>query len=213
MKSVALFLIVLMLWSVGLLAFTARVEKSTPAPEPPKAEAIVVLTGNATVRITSAVKLLELGKGRRLLVSGVNREVTRPELRTVSKATRGLYDCCVDLGFEAADTKGNASETAAWAEARGYDKLIVVTADYHMPRALLELRGAMPHAEFVAYPVRTAELDAANWWKTSRSARRMIVEYCKYLAILAREAFLSLGPDDPAPARKAANALAQEPAR
>jgi uncharacterized SAM-binding protein YcdF (DUF218 family) len=196
MKSVALFLIVLMLWTVGLLAFSARIEKSTPAAEPERAQAIVALTGNATNRITSAVKLLELGKGTRLLVSGVNPEVRPVELQSVSKATRSVYECCVDLGFQAADTKGNAAETAAWARKHGYTRLIVVTADYHMPRALLELRGAMPRAEFVAYPVKTAELDASTWWKTGGSARRMILEYSKYLAVLAREAFLSLGPAD-----------------
>ena len=207
MKSVALFLICLMLWSVGLLAFSARIEKSTPAPDPERADAIVALTGNADLRITTGVKLLELRKGERLLVSGVDPKVRRPELRSVSKATQGLYDCCVDLGFEAADTQGNASETAAWAKSRHYDKLIVVTADYHMPRAILELKGAMPGAEFIAYPVKTGEIDASTWWKTSRDARRMIIEYCKYLAVLAREAFLSLGPRD-APANQP---VAKEP--
>jgi uncharacterized SAM-binding protein YcdF (DUF218 family) len=209
MKSVALFLIVLMLWTVGLLAFAARIEKSTPAREPERAQAIVALTGNATNRITSAVKLLELGKGTRLLVSGVNPEVRPIELQSVSKATRSVYECCVDLGFQAEDTKGNASETAAWARKHGYTRLIVVTADYHMPRALLELRGAMPRAELEAYPVKTAELDATTWWKTGGSARRMILEYSKYLAVLAREAFLSLGPKDSA---NAAN-TEREPAR
>jgi uncharacterized SAM-binding protein YcdF (DUF218 family) len=211
MKSAALFLVIAMIWAVGLLAFAARVERSTPADEPEPADAIVALTGNATMRITSAVKLLELGKGPRLLVSGVNPEVTRAEMQSVSKATRGLYDCCVDLGFQAPDTKGNARETAGWAKKFRYRRLIVVTADYHMPRALLELRGAMPKAQFVPYPVKTAELDASAWWKTSHRARRMILEYCKYLAVLAREGFLSLGPDDPAPA--AAPAAAKEPVR
>lgn len=196
MKSAAILLVAAMLWVVGLLAFAARVERSTPAAEPAPAEAIVALTGNATMRITSAFKLLELGKGRRLLVSGVNPEVTRGELQSVSKATRGLYDCCVDLGFQAADTKGNARETAAWTRNGRYKSLIVVTADYHMPRALLELHGAMPETTLIPYPVKTAEIDAASWWKTSRAARRMMLEYCKYLAILAREAFLSLGPDN-----------------
>lgn len=209
MKSVALFLILLMLWTVGLLAFAARVEKSTPAPEPIRAQAIVVLTGPASLRITSAVKLLELGKGKRLLVSGVNPEVRPRELQNVSKATQGLYDCCIDLGYKAPDTKGNARETAAWAAAHGFDKLIVVTADYHMPRAILELRGTMPHATLTPYPVKTAEIDAAGWWKTGHSAKRMILEYCKYLAVLAREAFLRLGPPDNA----ASNETKPEPAR
>ena len=208
MKSVALFLILLMLWTVGLLAFAARVEKSTPAAEPERAQAIVALTGNASMRITSAVKLLELNKGARLLVSGVNPEVRPRELQSVSKATRGVYDCCIDLGYQAPDTKGIARETAGWAKKRGYTHLIVVTADYHMPRALLELKGAMPHAELTPYPVKTAELDAAAWWKTGHSAKRMILEYCKYLAVLAREAFLRLGPAD-----EPANAPSSEPAR
>lgn len=197
MKSIAVFLILMMFWAVGLMAFAARIEHSTPAPEPAAAEAVVALTGGATMRITSAVKLLEQGKGRRLLVSGVNPEATRADIQGVSKAAQRIYDCCVDLGFQAVDTKSNALETRQWARRHGFRKLIVVTTDYHMPRALLELRGAMPGAEFTPYPVKTAELDAAGWWKTSNGARRMIIEYCKYLAILGREAFLSLGPDEP----------------
>jgi len=200
MKSLAAFLIALMFWGVGLLAFTERVKSSTPAAEPPAAQAIVALTGNSSLRITEAVKLLEQGKGKRLLVSGVNPEATRADILGVSKATRRLYDCCVQLGFRAVDTKGNASETAAWVKDRGYKSLIVVTADYHMPRALLEMRGALPGVTITAYPVATEHMNAADWWRTTVGAQRMILEYCKYLAVFAREAFLSLGPREDAPA-------------
>lgn len=199
MKSLAMFLILVMFWGVGLLAFTSRIERSTPAPEPVAADALVALTGNATVRITTAVKLLEEGKGERLLVSGVNRKASAADIQGVSKATRALFACCVQLGFEAADTKGNAVETAAWVKHEGYKSLIVVTADYHMPRAMLELKGAMPGVELTPYPIVTQEIDATRWWTSSVQARRMLTEYTKYLAVFAREAFLSLGPDDPAP--------------
>ena len=70
--------------------------------------------------------------------------LTREDIRAVSKVARRLYDCCVDLGFTAADTVGNARETATWAKSMGYDSLIVVTADYHMPRAMLELWTPKP---------------------------------------------------------------------
>jgi uncharacterized SAM-binding protein YcdF (DUF218 family) len=80
-----------------------------------------------------------------------------------------------------------------------YHSLILVTADYHMPRALIELRAAMPEAQVTPYPVATPTLDARHWPDTSQGARRMIVEYCKYLAILMREAVLSLGGGDSAP--------------
>lgn len=205
MKSLAGLLVVLMIWAVGLMAFAARVDRSTPAPDPAPADGIVALTGAASnQRIAAATRLLESEKGKRMLVSGVNREATREDIRGLSRAARRLYDCCVDLGFTAATTLGNAEETAEWARANRYKSLIVVTADYHMPRALLELRAANPGVELQAYPVATPVLDPANWWKSGGGARLMIVEYSKYLAILGRETLLSLGPKDETPAAKEA---------
>ncbi|WP_232793028.1 YdcF family protein [Caulobacter hibisci] len=202
-----------MIWVLGLLAFTSRVERSTPAADPPVSDGVVVLTGASNLRLEAATKLLEAGKGQRLLISGVNREATRADVLDVTKAVKPIYDCCVDLGFAAADTVGNARETAEWAKARGYKSLIVVTADYHMPRSMLELHATLPDVELHAYPVATESLNARRWWKRSYTARRMIVEYCKYLAILGREAFLNLGPKDkPAdgPAKGPADTSAKE---
>jgi uncharacterized SAM-binding protein YcdF (DUF218 family) len=194
MKSATILLILLALWCAGLLAFAARVERSTPAADPPVSDGVVAFTGPSDERITAAMKLLETGKAKRMLISGVNPQASRADIRGVAKATRRFYDCCVDLGFAATNTVGNGRETADWARAKGYHTLIVVTADYHMPRAMLELHAALPEAELTAYPVRTGELKARRWWRNEEGARRMVVEYSKYLAILAREAVLSLGP-------------------
>ncbi len=196
MKSIALFLVALMIWAVGLLAFSSRIEQSTPPHEPAVADGIVVLTGKSSRRIEAAMSLLENGKARRMLVSGVDRDATRNDIRRVARAADRVYDCCVDLGFQAANTIGNAEETAGWARRHGYRSLIVVTADYHMPRSLLELRSAMPGTPLTPYPVATDELDAKTWWRKGDGARRMIVEYSKYLVILTREGVLSLGPKD-----------------
>ncbi len=205
MKSIAALLIVVMVWFVGLLAFTSRVDQSTPPAEPPVSDGVVVLTGASNVRLEAATKLLEAGKGKRLLISGVNREASREDVLGVTKAVRPIYECCVDLGYSAADTIGNASETAEWAKAKGYESLIVVTADYHMPRSMLELHATMPGVTLHPYPVVTESLNAHRWWKGGTSSRRMTVEYCKYLAILGREAFLKLGPKEKAgaPAKEA----------
>jgi uncharacterized SAM-binding protein YcdF (DUF218 family) len=202
MKSIAAFLVLAMIWAAGLFAFAARVQQSTPAPDPEPAEGIVVLTGaNSNERIAAAVNLLADNLGRRVLVSGVNREVSREELRTASKAVRRLYDCCVDLGFTAADTVGNARETAEWAKAMRFTSLIVVTADYHMPRAMLELRAVLrePQVRLQTYAVPTPALKSRRWWRSPGAARLMVVEYSKYLAILGREAILGLGPREPPP--------------
>jgi uncharacterized SAM-binding protein YcdF (DUF218 family) len=205
MKSVAAFLVLALIWFCGLLAFAGRVQHSTPPPPPSRADGIVVLTGaNSNQRLAAGMGLLEDGYGRRVLVSGVNRRTSREDVRNVSRAVRRLYDCCVDLGFTAADTIGNARETADWADAMRYRRLIVVTTDYHMPRAMLELKAALRGSgvELQTYPVPTAALKARGWWRNPGAARLMVVEYCKYLAILGRDAILGLGPREAPAAQK-----------
>ncbi len=201
MRSLAALFVLALIWTAGLLAFAARVDRSSPAPDPAAADGIVALTGGATdQRIAAGLQLLEAGKANRLLISGVSRRVTRPELQTLIGAAKPVYDCCVDLGFTAENTLGNARETAEWARAKGYRRLILVTADYHMPRARLELQAAMPEAQITPYPVPTPAMQAAHWWRTWQGAERMSLEYDKYLAVLTREAILSLGPRPAPPA-------------
>jgi len=197
MRTLAALLVIAFIWAAGLVAFAERVQRSTPAQEPAAADGIVVLTGaNSNQRIGAAVDLLAEHKGHRVLVSGVNREVSRAQLRAASGTVRRLYDCCVDLGFTAADTVGNARETAEWARAMRYSSLVIVTSDYHMPRAMLELRAVLrpPAVTLQTYAVPTAALKTHHWWRSPGAARLMVVEYSKYLAILGREAVLGLGP-------------------
>ena len=192
MKGLAAVLVIVLVWTSGLVAFAERVARLTPAAAPVPADGVVALTGGSSVRLKAAMDLLEDGDGRRLLVSGVDRKVTRAELWGVTGAAKPLFDCCVDLGFEAANTIGNARETAAWARAMHYDSLILVTADFHTPRALLDMHGAMPKVRISAYPVVTPDLDVRHWQDTTRGADRMAVEYSKYLVTLARESLLGL---------------------
>ncbi|MEW5685356.1 MAG: YdcF family protein [Pseudomonadota bacterium] len=199
MKSIAVFLVLALIWFSGLLAYAARVQGSTPARAPRPAQGIVALTGaNSGDRLSAAMGLLEDDYGLRMLVSGVDRKATREDIRHVSRAVRRLYECCVDLGFTAADTVGNARETLAWSQTMRYRSLIIVTADYHMPRAMLELNAVLKPAGIVAQPyaVPTRALKRRDWWRNPAAARLMVVEYCKYLAILGREAVLGLGPRD-----------------
>lgn len=188
MKFLTLIAVVALMWLVGLFVFAERVRGFTPAPEPARADAIVALTGPSAERVNAAIRLLEQDKGDRVLISGVNREVRRQELRALTPGSKKLFNCCVDLGFEAENTVGNAREIASWARSKGYDSLIVVTSDYHMPRSLLEIRGAAPGIKLTPYAVSTPSLDNSRWWRAAETARRMTLEYMKYLAVLGREA-------------------------
>jgi len=212
MKFLTLIGIIALMWLVGLFAFADRVRKLTPADEPARADGIVALTGPSAERVNAAIRLLEQDKGDRVLISGVNREVRRQELRALTPGSTKLFNCCVDLGFEAENTLGNAEEIAAWTRSRGYDDLIVVTSDYHMPRALLEIRSVAPGVKLTPYAVSTPSLDNSRWWKAAVTARRMTLEYMKYLAVLGREAMHRLTghhPErDPVPAKGSAEKAA-----
>ena len=99
-----------------------------------------------------------------------------------------MLACCVDLGHTAQDTIGNAAETRAWTEGQGFRSLIVVTSDYHMPRSLAELSGAMPGITLVPYPVSNPELRLADWWRDPGTFSLLLREYGKYLVAAARNA-------------------------
>lgn len=205
MKFLTFIAILALIWLIGLFAFAERVRGYTPADEPARADAIVALTGPSAERVNAAIRLLEQDKGERVLISGVNREVRRQELRALTPGSNRLFNCCVDLGFEAEDTIGNAQEIAAWADSKGYDSLIVVTSDYHMPRALTEIRAAAPGVTLTPYAVETPSLDDSRWWRAAVTARRMTLEYVKYLAALGRAALGKLSDKAPAAAQDKAD--------
>ena len=139
------------LFLVGFIAFAETVARAA-APRNPHADAIVVLTGGAAAN-RRRVAALGRSAAKRLLISGVNPHHVVDIAKTVRRDLRDDLDCCVDLGKEALDTIGNAAETRRWAEERGFSSLIVVTSDYHMPRSMTELAGAMPGDILIPYPV------------------------------------------------------------
>lgn len=206
MRFLTILVVAALIWLAGLFAFAQHVRDLTPAPDPARADGIVALTGPSAERVNAAIRLLEYDKGDRVLISGVNREVRRRELRELVPGSSRLFNCCVDLGFEATDTESNAQEIAAWARSRGYDSLIVVTSDYHMPRSLAEIEGALPDVQLTPFAVSTPSLDTEDWWRTEPTARRMTLEYCKYLAAVVREFWRDLTGGDDAPAAEKAAA-------
>lgn len=179
-----ILLLALLAYLVGLVRFIQTLD-TVPPQTLAVSDGIVVLTGTPE-RLSEAMALLTQGKGRRLLVSGVNRDVTREELRTALKADQALFDCCVDLDWRAENTTGNAAETAAWARANNMQSLIVVTSTYHLPRALRELETALPGTRLTGYPVFRAQVRINDWWAYPGTARLLVSEYTKYLVSLAR---------------------------
>lgn len=110
--------------------------------EPRKTDAIVVLTGGKG-RIERGVALMQANAARRMLVSGVPIGVTPADLARANNAPRSVFRCCIDLGNAAVDTRSNAEETGGWVREHGYRSVRLVTSDWHMARARMELRSAL----------------------------------------------------------------------
>lgn len=169
----------------GFLWFADSVATMRP-PEGARADAIIVLTGGYQ-RIDQAVGLLRDKVGKRLLISGVNPSTTRAQIRRMTQSSPDLFACCVDMGYKAIDTIGNANEAAGWIRAKGYTSIVVVTNNYHMHRSLHELRSASPSTEFIAYPVINSDLSRTNWFANPDVLRTMISEYAKFVVAALRD--------------------------
>jgi len=163
----------------GFFGVFAQKVSTANMPVDPRADAIVVLTGG-TERISQALTLLDEGRARRLLISGVHPGTTRDQIVSVTSANRPLFDCCVDLDRIALNTAGNAAETAHWVSRHGFETLLVVTSAYHLPRARLELADTLPDVELVPYPVFSSGLDLSSWYSNRQTMQLLMREYVKY---------------------------------
>jgi uncharacterized SAM-binding protein YcdF (DUF218 family) len=152
------------------------------------ADGIVVLTGG-TSRVTDGLELLAAGKGKRLLISGVNPGTTTGEIaRQIPDFARNLA-CCVDLDYSAQNTLGNAVGTRRWAIDRGFRSLIIVTSAYHMPRAMAEIANQLPDVALIPFPVVSDKLRIEPWWSNSDTTRLVLSEYLKFLYAKLRMRF------------------------
>jgi uncharacterized SAM-binding protein YcdF (DUF218 family) len=165
---------ILLLYLLGYAMFAVALPR--PADERPT-DAIVVLTGGAK-RIERGLDLMARNKAKRMLVSGVARTVRQEELAAQYRADDSLFQCCVDLGRMAVDTRSNAEEVARWMEKHKFRSMRLVTTDWHMPRARFELSRRLGGGISVVG-------DAVE---SNPSFSQLFIEYNKYL--LRRSAVL-----------------------
>jgi len=176
------------LYLIGFVWFAEAIPRQ-PSDRSEATDAIVVLTGGP-LRLKEGFSLLLENRAKKMLVSGVARGVELNELLRVAGAPPLSVACCVELGYVADNTAGNADETRAWMAKEGFTSLRLVTANYHMPRSLLEFRRAMPAVHIVANPVFPENFKRDSWWAWRGTFTLVALEYNKYLLTLARTAMM-----------------------
>jgi len=142
-----------------------------PANDQTATDGIAVLTGGPG-RMPRAIAVLEAGKARRLLVSGVDSRVRPAEFIAVTGISARLFDCCVDLGYASDSTRSNASEVAEWVKEHQFRSIRLVTAGYHMPRAEAEIRARVARDVLILPDAVSGE----------RTLAQMALEYAKFVA-------------------------------
>ncbi|MFC3173293.1 YdcF family protein [Novosphingobium bradum] len=110
---------------------------------PVKTDAVVVLTGSGG-RIDRGLEVLRAGLAPRMLVSGVDSEVRPAEFAAQYDLSPGKLRCCITLGYESVDTRSNAREATDWIVAHHIGSVRLVTSDWHMRRAALDLAQVAP---------------------------------------------------------------------
>jgi uncharacterized SAM-binding protein YcdF (DUF218 family) len=198
---VAVLAIVFVSAAIGFVGFLSQLRGAEMKPASP-ADGIVVLTGGSS-RVSDAIELLAAGYGKRLLISGVHPTSAASDISRSLPDNQSLLSCCVDLDHSAINTRSNAAETRRWAHERGFKSLIVVTSNYHMPRAIVELSHAMPDMTLVPFAVVGDKWRDEPWWTNGATLRLLLSEYVKYVAAEVRvrlaDAGLELAPEPDEP--------------
>ena len=179
--------------AVGFVVFLAQLRGVETQPAR-SADGIVVLTGGAS-RVSDAMELLAGGYGKRLLISGVHPTNAASDISRSLPDNQSLLGCCVDLDRSATNTRSNAVEARRWARERGFKSLIVVTSNYHMPRAIAEMSHAMPDVALIPFAVVGDKWREEPWWSSGATFRLLLSEYAKYVAVELRVRLADLGLD------------------
>ncbi|HQT61114.1 MULTISPECIES: YdcF family protein [unclassified Acidiphilium] len=177
--ALGIVLALLLVW-MGSFGWFLNLIATEHAQNPmPHADGIVVLTGGAE-RVKAGLELLMAGAAPRLLISGAGEGTFLGDFTVRDGIDANSKAADIDIGHSAASTKGNARETAAWAKRYHVASLIVVTADYHMPRAMIDLQRAMPDVRLVPEPVRPPAMTHPS---QPHILKILMAEFIKYIAV------------------------------
>lgn len=163
-----LFAIVLLAWIFAFAWFAVSLPGSAGAV---KTDAVIVLTGGEG-RIDRGLDVIAQGWAPRMLVSGVDREVTEEEFAAEYDIAEETFACCVTLGYQSYDTRSNAIEAARWLSRNDAKSVRLVTTDWHMRRALHEIEEMKPDGVTIV----------PDGVPSEPSLRILFLEFHKYLA-------------------------------
>ncbi|MEG8099189.1 YdcF family protein [Candidatus Liberibacter brunswickensis] len=171
----------LMFFIIGFISFINCVQRMR-IPNHPLVNAIVVLTGEK-IRIEKSFELLENNIGSKVFISGVHHSVSKDILIKKIPIKKDLAECCIDIGYKALNTSGNATEISEWAKKHNFHHVLIVTHDYHIIRTFLELNRVNNTINFIPYPIISPSVQNNNLILNMRMLIIIFIEYLKILLL------------------------------
>ena len=148
---------------------------------------IVILTGG-TNRIKDGLKIIKDFKipkiiKYKILVSGTGIGFTKLSLKKKLGPNFNTYliQCCIELDNISKNTFTNASETFKWTRKNDIKEFILITSNYHMPRAILEFKSVMPNLKIYTHAITPKKHNIKNWLSSYQTFSLVLTEYCKYI--------------------------------
>ena len=180
------FITIIIYFFIGLFNYQEKI-LSLKEYSPKRASNIVILTGGSN-RIKDGLKIinnfnkLDL-KNIKLLISGTGKGFTKLSVNKILSKKIDFYSfikCCIELDSKSKNTYSNAIQTKKWADKNNINQFILITSNYHMPRALLELREQIPSIKIFEYPINPTKHEIKNWIYSFETFFLVFVEYSKY---------------------------------
>ena len=149
--TIRLLALLLALYGIGFAVFALTLPKAAGDEQ---TDAIVVLTGSPG-RLERGFALLDQGRARALLISGVPADARPQDYAARYGVDVALFPSKIALGQDSVDTRTNAEEVARWLQRRRYRSIRLVTSDLHMHRAYYEIGRRVGDVPIVTDAVAT----------------------------------------------------------
>ena len=138
---------------------------------------IVLTGGNNRVKKSLKIFFQIKNKNKNLFISGVGKGFNKETLKKLTQKNPNynkIIDCCIQIEGISRNTFSNAVESLKWVKSKKINSFVLLTNNYHMPRAMLEFKSIFKDINITPY-VFTDENKI--WWKKKIN---YISEYLKY---------------------------------
>jgi hypothetical protein len=168
---------------LGLLLFAVNAGNLLVVDEPQSSDVIVVLAGETFYRPTAALKLLDRGYGRRMIID-VPAAAVIYEYSQVQLAERYVHDLpeagAIEIcAIEGLSTRDESHDVEKCLAHETGSRILIVTSDFHTRRALSIFRREIPGKTFSIAAAHDDSEFGTRWWGRREWAKTCFYEWIR----------------------------------